>query len=141
MQDVLPSTMNDPTTTSGFHVNPAELAQLKAEMERTKQWVRKQQMKKFMSSFVAVAAAYGAMILFNLVLFGILMIAFPSLRKAPEIDPTKEGWLNNNPWMAYLLLAIPPICALPPFIPLVVGILIGVPLRRRSKAQDPFFMG
>jgi hypothetical protein len=141
MQDAFPGTMNESSTIPAVHVSPAEMAQLKAELERTKQWVRKQQLKKFLSSFTAIAVAYGAMILLNLVLFGILMVIFPALREKPAVDPTKEGFLNANPWIAYVLLAIPPICALPPFIPLVIGILIGVPIRRRKKEQDPFFMG
>lgn len=109
------------------HVDPSELAQLRAEIDRTQAWVKKRQRSQFWRTTGVVALSYAIMIVTNLLVFAILAAIIPPLR--------------NGPWYAYLLLMVPPICALPPFLPLVVGIAVGVPLRRRIKREVPFFMG
>jgi hypothetical protein len=119
--------MNDYSDNPLFHLDPSERMALRGEFERTKIWVRRQQWQRFMKSLVAWIVAYVVMVGINLVLFGILMAIIPALRSGPAA--------------AYLLLLIPPICALPPFVPLIVGIMVGIPLRRKSKDQSPIFMG
>src|SRR5215467_5698197 len=62
MQDAFSTAMNDYSQGPAVHVSHAELMQLRGEFERTKVWVRRNQMQRFMKSFVAWVVAYVVMI-------------------------------------------------------------------------------
>jgi hypothetical protein len=142
MQEVLHANAMNEQASPLLQISPGEMAQLKGELERTKQWVKRRQRKKLFSTALTIFISYIVMVVINVIIFAVLAAFIPSLRTAgpPKLGP-ETGFLDHNPWLAWLLLLIPPLCALPPFIPLVLGILVGVPMRRKQKDPSPLFMG
>ena len=100
-------------------------SQLSAEWMRDSAWVERKQSSSRMAMIRPALITYAVMIVGTLVVYAFLAIFIPDFRHV--------GWPVEKGGPLWLLLLLPPLVCVPPFLPLFGSLIVGVTMRRKVR--------